>query len=198
MPADKLAKEACGWREDGVGPCAPIPNDLHHLISAELCLLRARSMNQWEQAWNDTTEATRSGRAIRRFQPTPHKSILEPRSRTEFNAHPGQNGPRFAQSVPLPHEGSGHRQPYCSCGRGKENIEHVLLHCPNYGALREETSWGDGLRVSDLTELLGNPERVAMTTRFSSQTQRLPQFKRCAASPRIPSSLFDTKYLEKS
>ena len=63
------------------------------------------------------------------------------------------------------------------CMMSKENVDHVLLHCPRYASLREDTLWGDGLRVSDLIELLGDNLRIKRTTSFLLLTGRLPQFR---------------------
>ena len=57
-------------------------------------------------------------------------------------------------------------------------MEHLLLHCRHFEELREETLWADGKRVTDLRELLDNPERAAMTTLFLTRTGRLFNFRK--------------------
>ena len=160
------------WREHGAGSYAPTPVDLYHLISAELSHVHARSIAQQEQNQNSKTNTSRSGRAIKRFQPTPYKSALDKyrgldRARSSMlvqvrTKHIALNQYLYRMQIPTIDS------PECPYGRGKENIEHVLLQCPNYAALREETLQEDSKRVSNLTELLGNLERIGMTTRFLS------------------------------
>jgi len=90
------------------------------------------------------TSATRSGRQIKRFQPTPHKSVLDKyqyldRARSSMLVQ--------ARTIYISLNQYLHRirisnvdSPDCPYGRGRENIKYILLlHCPNYAALREET-----------------------------------------------------------
>lgn len=139
--------------------------------------MRAKTLAAWDTYWNDP-ETT--GKATKRLEPHPNSHVLDKyanldRARSSLLVQARTQHISLATHL-FRRKTRGIASPYCEC-EARETVEHVLLHCPLYADLREETLWGDGLRVNDLTELLGNPDRVPMTTRFLVATGRLPQFR---------------------
>lgn len=160
---------------------AATPPDLIPLITSQSALHRKRAADQWARKWNDPTAPRGVGGPVRRLEPTPNPHVLRKfgpldKARSAVliqmrTAHIGLNG--FLAKIGVPDIES-----HCPCGHGPETRDHVLLHCGLYRELRETVLWANGKRETDINVLLGDPTRVAATTRFMMETGRLQQFRR--------------------
>lgn len=81
--ADKLAKEATGWRlkklrrgrtrEENTSSTAPQAQYVKKLLSAKKTQLALCALNEWKQKW--TTETR--GRALHKLEPSPRRGIVK-------------------------------------------------------------------------------------------------------------------------
>jgi ribonuclease HI len=128
--ADKLAKEATGWRQiRGRGGrseqidtdnMAPTPNFLKHLRSATRTELNRQAQKQWAREWNAETR----GRGSHALTPVPtrttlhlHASISKPLSAAIVQMRTGKIGLRdFLHQRHVP----GFTDATCQCGMGSE------------------------------------------------------------------------------
>lgn len=63
--------------------------------------------------------------------------------------------------------------PHCSCGRGKETVEHYLLECELYVEQRKELRKNIGIGRMKVEKLLGDPKLVKHTVEFVASTKGL-------------------------
>ena len=68
-PADIAAKEATGWRKEGIDSQTETPSSLQTIISAIKSITRKHSRFQWGKAW----DTDRHGRTSHRLAQVPHK-----------------------------------------------------------------------------------------------------------------------------
>lgn len=135
--ADQLAKEATGWTEGKQSrrPPAPTLSGLKHLVSARIQIARGG----WRGRARTKREGT-IGRASRKFQPVP-----DPEVRDKFILDKVQSAliiQARAMHISLRHLLSKRKVPgfpdlHCPCRGGRQNVYHVLLHCPDVRELRE-------------------------------------------------------------
>ena len=177
--ADEMAKEATGWRKEGpYRPFLPPPEGLPRLGSAAKAQVRTRTTDEWAAVWNRSIVS----RVTHRYNegPTPQN----------LNKYKGQ---RRAITSVLTQMRTGkvalgyflHRinrrdSAECShCGYGSsETVQHVLLSCERWHHLRQAFLWKDGNpRVTDLKQLLNDPDTAARSATFMILTGLLPQFR---------------------
>lgn len=173
--ADRAAKEATGWRDDGRRhPPAAAPPKLHPLKST----LRRWCKRQTEEAWAAQWKTEAKGRATYRHTPRPTKKVLqlhEGLSKRESallvqlrTEKIGFNDFLFSRSVP------GVNSPRCGCGERRQTVAHILLHCRTYRDLRNQV-FGNLSGRNNLRAILNKPQLATKAIQFVEQTQILGQ-----------------------
>ena len=182
--ADKAAKEATGWRENGTeGPRAERPESLYSLRST----LKTWAHKEANKTWTTRWAAEERGRSSFRLTPKPTKGVLQlhdglskrqsallVQMRTEKI---GLNDFLFNRRVP------GATDARCHCSEGRQTVPHVLLRCRKYRRLRnqelghlpgrhnlrsilnERKAAAKAIKFMELTEILGH-------IRIESQTRQ--------------------------
>jgi ribonuclease HI len=186
--ADRLAKEATGWREtrgrrgrliqEDTDNTAARPDYLRQLKTPAKTQLNRQLLTWWARDWEKETR----GRASHSLTPSPTRTILQlytslhkALSSVIIQMRTGKIGLRkflFQRYVP------GITDTTCECGRGEQTVQHVLLSCTNFKDLRTEI-WKqrDGRRERmDLREILNKPEQAKKAARFMILTRLLGQY----------------------
>jgi ribonuclease HI len=173
--ADKAAKEATGWREDGHRrPPAETPPTLYTLrpTLAKWC------KRQMEQSWATTWRQETRGRASYRYTPRPTKKVLQ--------LHEGLSKRKSALLVQLRTEKIGLNDflfsrrvpevasPRCGCGERRQTVAHVLLQCRTHKDLRNRI-FGDLPGRNNLRIILSKQQLATKAIEFVEQTQILGQ-----------------------
>lgn len=152
--ADRAAKEATGWRDDGsVGSRADPPATRHSHQYATKSWHRKQSEQRWLSAW----QAESKGRVSFRYTPVPsrvvlrlHKGLSKRESSILVQLRTEKIGLKdflFWRNVP------GIRDPMCPCREGRQTVRHVLLVCRKLHDLRQEIFGQDDERT-DLRDIL--------------------------------------------
>lgn len=81
----------------------------------------------------------------------------------------------------------------CSCGRGRQDIRHVLLHCTNQAGPRMRYLTQGSRRELDHRAYLIRPGLVPKAVRFMFDTGLLGQFQALPTTYRVTTT--DTKQL---
>jgi hypothetical protein len=173
--ADKAAKEATGWREDGRSqqPADP-PPQLHPLRTTLRRWCKNQATRQWISAWREE----KKGRATYRHTPTPTKKVLQLHERLSKRESAllvqlrtekiGLNDFLFARRVP------DVTSPRCDCGARRQTVAHILLYCNKRRNLRNRIfanlSGRDNIRT-----ILGTPQLATKAIEYIEQTQILGQ-----------------------
>jgi hypothetical protein len=174
--ADKAAKEATGWREDGR---RRLPADAPLELYTIRLTLRRWCKTQTERAWIAQWHKETKGRTTYRHTPTPTKKVLRLHEgltkresallvqlRTEKI---GLNDFLFNRSVP------DVTSPRCDCGARRQTVAHILIHCSKYQDLRSRIfsnlSGQDNLRT-----ILSTPQLATKAIEYIVQTQILGQY----------------------
>jgi ribonuclease HI len=178
--ADRAAKEATGWSsQQGTGTRQPpISKDTQQLGSAMRQELGRAVMEEWAQEWAGGTK----GRSSYRYSRTPSKRILDlhrslPKNKSSLviqmrTEKIGLQAFLKARGVP------GIETGRCPCRVGLQTVKHVLLECPTWNCLREESLMeGPGQlgRTSDLRVWLGKAEHAKRAANFIIATGLLRQ-----------------------
>lgn len=172
--ADIAAKEATGWRSQGLpGTVSPTPPHLHTLISACKTSIRSRVNQQWEEQWKTDIR----GRITHKITKKPSKQVLgkfatmsRPGTSVLVQARTGKIGLRHQL-----HSIGAEDSKDCRCGEGPQTVQHVLLCYPEFDELREKM-W-EGKRETDLSILLGTPGLAKKAAQFLIETGELIQFR---------------------
>jgi len=64
----------------------------------------------------------------------------------------------------------------CSCGQGRQSVEHILVACPSHADLRHETIWLEK-RETDYRRILSRKPLVKAAAQFLVKTRLLGQFR---------------------
>ena len=173
--ADRAAKEATGWREDGHRrPPAETPSKLYPVRST----LRKWCKTQTEDAWTAKWKRETRGRTTYRYAPRPTEKVLrlhEGLSKRESallvqmrTEKIGLNDFLFSRRVP------GITSPRCECGERRQTVVHVLLRCRIYKDLRNRIF--DNLPGRhNLRTILNKPQLATKAIEFVEQTRILGQ-----------------------
>jgi hypothetical protein len=175
--ADKLAKEATGWRENAL-PIDPGPPASHEksLKSAVKRTLKAWIKNKWIEKW----KSEKSGRKLFNLHEQKGKLINDPKLFYQ-NKHRALTS--LAIQLRLGKTGfkehlfsfGAAESPRCSCGEGNENINHVIMMCPELQELRQEI-W-QGRQAGNIAEVLNDPQSLHQAARFVLRSNKLKQFR---------------------
>jgi len=187
--ADRMAKEATGWRrqrgrrgrwiEQDTDSTAPTPHFMRSLKAATKCALTKQIQQRWRNEWHHESR----GRAVYKLtpQPTPktlalHQARHRALSSVITQMRTEKIGLRqflYQRHVPGVEDGQ------CECGRGSQTVRHVLLACPRHTVLRRRI-WGEvpGRRIEgkDLKEILNTPAQATKAAKFMILTRLLGQF----------------------
>jgi ribonuclease HI len=171
--ADRAAKEATGWREDGQdGPRAEPPSELYALRSTLKTWSRKTANKQWQVNWAAETK----GSATRRHTPIPTKKVLQlhkdlskresailVQMRTEKI---GLKDFLFQRRVP------GHTDSKCDCGSRRQTVAHILLDCRKRRDLRRQ-ELGRFPGRNNLRAILNTRKLAIKAIKFMEQTRIL-------------------------
>ena len=183
--ADRLAKEATGWRADGSsGHRAQIFPPLQPLQSAVTRWARAKAKEDWRKEW---TKA-KHGHQLRHLLPE-----VDPKCLRLYNGLSKQLSAALIQM----RTGKIALRQYlskiqaadtdeCPCGMGPETVSHVLMNCDRYDALRTTTWDGREHIPRNLREFLADPKQARRSASFMVGTGLLR-----APSPADPSASGD-------
>ncbi|KAL6152343.1 hypothetical protein ACJQWK_05935 [Exserohilum turcicum] len=171
--ADRAAKEATGWREDGRRhPPAEAPPRLYPIRSTVRRWCRTQTERAWAAKWR--TEA--KGRATYRHTPWPTKKVLQ--------THEGLTKRQSALLVQLRTEKIGLRDflftqrvpgvtsSRCQCGERRQTVAHILLHCRMLKDLRNQV-FGNLRGRNNLRAILSKPQLATKAIQFVEQAQIL-------------------------
>ena len=183
--ADRLAKEATGWRADGrSGHRAQIFPPLQPLQSAVTRWARAKAKEDWKKEW---TKA-KHGHQLRHLLPE-----VDPKCLRLYNGLSKQLSAALIQM----RTGKIALRQYlskiqaadtdeCPCSMGPETVSHVLMNCDRYDALRTTTWDGREYIPRNLGEFLADPKQARRSASFMVGTGLLR-----APSPADPSASGD-------
>ena len=73
----------------------------------------------------------------------------------------------------------------CSCGRGQQDVRHILLHCTNQAVPRARHLTQGSRRELDYRSYLTRPDLAPKAVRFMLETGLLGQFRAIAATYRV-------------
>ena len=143
-------------------------------LSAVKRLTRKRLQARWDQLWEDRNQSrgtaklnpcvSRAVRLLHSGRQKGHSALLI-QLRTEVV---GFNSFLFKRRVPsVP-------SPRCACGLGTMTVQHVLLSCPIWSALRRRVL--GALWSTDIREILNNFKGATAAIQFVLQTNLLAQF----------------------
>ncbi|EGY20904.1 uncharacterized protein VDAG_02428 [Verticillium dahliae VdLs.17] len=134
--ADRAAKEATGWREDGqTGPTAEQPRELYSLLSTLKTWTHKEASKAWQRKWTSETR----GRTSFRYTPKPtkilqlHDRLINRQSAILVQMRTEKIGLRkflFSRRVP------DIMGDICPCREGRQTVSHVLLRCRRFRHLR--------------------------------------------------------------
>jgi ribonuclease HI len=170
--ADKAAKEATGWREDGQeGRKAETPPELYALKTLKTWTKKTVN-KQWTLTWATETR----GNATRRHTPAPTRKVLrlhEERSKREsailVQMRTEKVGLRdFLSSRRVP----GYSDARCDCGARRQTVAHVLLDCRNHRDTRRQ-ELGRYPGRNNLRVILNTRKLATKAIRFMEQTRIL-------------------------
>lgn len=159
---------------------AASPSDFPFLRTAINTCVTQQLCEEWAQDWKEDTK----GRDLFRIAPTPTKKVL--------HIHKGLRKWTSALVVQMRTQKIGLRKflynrkvpgfddPRCDCGRGTQNVLHLLLECPIYHRQRNETwrkekrgKMGSGL---DLKLILNDNRYARKAALFMQDTGLIGQF----------------------
>jgi ribonuclease HI len=173
--ADKAAKEATGWREDGR---RSMPVDAPSRLYPTKTTLKRWCKIQAEKAWMDKWRKETKGRATYRHTPVPTKKTLQ--------LHEGLSKRESALLVQLRTEKIGLKDflfqrkvpdvpsPRCECGERRQTVVHILLRCSMFKDLRNRI-FGTLTGRNDLRTILSKAQLATKAIRYMEQTQILGQ-----------------------
>ena len=175
--ADRAAKEATGWRENGEGgTSARRPPELFSLQTTLATWAHKEANKAWEKKWREETR----GRTTARHTPRPTKKILR--------LHDGLSKRHSAILVQMRTEKIGLRHflfnrrvpditdDKCTCQEGRQTVSHVLMRCRQFRQLRQRELGTIPWR-HDLRAVLNERKAAAKAIRFMEQTEILGQFR---------------------
>jgi hypothetical protein len=151
------------------------PETQVQFIAAIIKEMRQLAKAKWAEKWKEETK----GRHSYRLTSAPTKKILalhsglpKAMSSIGIQLRTGKIGLGdflFGRKVP------GFDTPECSCGRGNQTVQHVLLACPRW----TEERWRafGSFRQRDMAVLLGKPKEFRASITFILETGLLGQFK---------------------
>jgi hypothetical protein len=152
-------------------------------LSAVKRLIKKRLLTRWKQHW----ETSEKGRSTARLTPSATRSIrkLHAGRRKEYSALLiqlrtsviGFNSFLFRRRVPSV------LSPRCLCDTGTMTVQHVLLSCPTWSALRMRIL-GE-LRTTDMRVLLNTYEGATAAIEFVLRTNLLAQFSLVAREEQV-------------
>jgi ribonuclease HI len=173
--ADRAAKEATGWREDGRRrPPAEAPPRLHPLKSTVKRWCRTYTDRAWRAKWRAETK----GRATYRHTPTPTKKVLQ--------LHEGLTKRQSALLVQLrtkkidlndflfDRRVPGITSSRCQCGKRRQTVAHILLRCRTLRNFRNR-AFGNLPGRHNLRAILSKPQLATKAIQFIEQAQILGQ-----------------------
>lgn len=163
--ADKAAKEATGWREDGSeGETAQKPFQLHPLRTT----LKTWSKAEVERTWRTNLHAETKGRACYRHTPVPTNRVLQ--------LHQGLSKQQCALLVQLRTEKFGLRDFLFQrkVPGVTETASHILLTCRNHKDLRNQ-EFGRLPGRHNLRAIMNNRKLATKAIRIIEQMQILGQ-----------------------
>jgi ribonuclease HI len=183
--ADRLAKEATGWRADGSrGHRAPTFPPLQPLQSAVTRWARAKAKEDWKNEW----AKAKHGHQLRQLLPEVDRKSLQ--------LYSGLSKELSAVLIQMRTGKIALRQylnriqaadtDECPCGMGPETVSHVLMNCGKHDALRTTTWDGREHIPRSLREFLADPKQTRRSASFMVGTGRLR-----APSPADPSASGD-------
>jgi ribonuclease HI len=146
--ADRVAKEATGWRKIRRGSRRVEMNTMntatraHGYVQTSTCKQKLDSQQEieWKVSWTNGTE----GSALWQIRSEPSARVLQthqcnrPLSTMIVQLRTGKIGLRqflYRRKVP------GIENPKCPCGLNDESVSHVLLHCRRYEQTRREADF---------------------------------------------------------
>jgi ribonuclease HI len=184
--ADRLAKEATGWRKNGNrGPQAPLYALVKPLQSAITRWAKQKAKTDWERAW----AGARHGRLLRQLLPAVNRKTLQlyqglnkELSATLIQMRTGKI--RLRQYL---HSIQAADSALCPCGAAPQTVEHILMECNLFDNLRTTTWNGREHIPRRLTEFLGEQEQARRSAMFMVGTRLLR-----APSPADSSASGDT------
>lgn len=183
--ADRVAKEATGWRveRNHKGKLVPVDTEntsfetggLQQPLSAFKGKLKTLVYGKWEQNW----QRDQRGRVLFKIASEPSKKQVEihskfsrPLSSILAEMRTGHIGLRYflyRRKIP------GFEYGGCQCRQGIQTVAHILLSCPSFwkerNAWRNESAWS-----SDLRKILSEGKSAARAAKFILDTKLLGQF----------------------
>ena len=166
--ADTEAKKAA------TDPAAARP--FHHkpLRSARVQSIKAAAKAQWFKDWGNNTKTSYALRRILNRPGTTGGTKL-------YNRILNRSAIAALTRLRTGHCGLNHYlyrfqladTPYCSCGHGKETVEHYLLECQLYVEQRKELHKNVGVGRMKVEKLLGYPKLIEHTVEFVASTKGL-------------------------
>ncbi|KAK6222510.1 zinc finger protein [Colletotrichum tabaci] len=175
--ADKAAKEATGWRQNGeTGTKADMPQHLYALRSTLKTWTYREANKMWQAKWTAETR----GRTTFRYTPRPTKKVLQ--------LHEGLSKRQSSILVQMRTEKIGlkdflfnRRVPdatdaNCPCREGRQTVSHILLRCRRHRQLRRQ-ELGSIPGRHNLRAVLNERKAAAKVIRFMEQTEILGQFR---------------------
>lgn len=174
--ADALAKEAAN---------SPAPNGAEELtlLASTRRSLRIEATSAWKTEWDASTHGT----SLRRLWKEPSKAPMR--------LYQGLR--RAATSVLIQMQTgkialAGYLGTFkamesteCACGRGLQDIRHVLLHCTNQAGPRTRHLTQGSRRELDYRAYLTRPDLVPKAVRFMLETGLLSQFQALPTTYRV-------------
>ena len=199
--ADVAAKQATGWRlkeksrrrfeEVDTKWTAPYDSRIPIMKSAMKTHYNQLLNDEWTKDWREE----KRGRGLFKITPKPTKRILKLHRGLKKWASSllvqmrtqkiGLNSFLFGRRV------SGFETPDCPCGRGLQDVRHVLWNCTRWRRKRralwkdEMTKPGWWFALTDLGVLLNNPTLARKAVIFMADTGLLGQYNGLAASQKI-------------
>ena len=163
--ADRLAKEATGWRANGGrGQHAQIFSPLQPLQSAVARWARARAKEDWRKEW----AKAKHGHELRQLLPEVDRKSLQ--------LYSGLSKKLSAALIQMRTGKIALRQylskiqaaetDECPCGMGPETVSHVLMNCDRYDALRTTTWDGREHIPRTFREFLVDPKQARRSAHF--------------------------------
>ena len=174
--ADALAKDATGFpaRDDTEEPV---------LMASTRRVLRMKEVEAWRAEWATNAH----GSSLRRLWKEPSRApmlLYQGMRRAATSVLIQMQTGKIALASYLGTFGAM-ESTECSCGRGRQDVRHILLHCTNQAGPRARHLTQGSRRELDYRSYLTRPDLAPKAVRFMLETGLLGQFRAIAATYRV-------------